>query len=96
MKEKVYEFLGLMHDVSVGCKHYSKQTDTGNNKQVEMCVVNNSSCQFWESNYMTKGVSRPEIMGDPVISKGEVVGMCRMQRDTIHLGPIIIFDRAAF
>lgn len=83
-------------DIQKGCSSYSRQTDPGNGKTLDMCMDNRRDCPFYEGIYITRGDTQPTggvSRYDCGIAEGVAVGFCRLQKDAIRLGPILLFLR---
>jgi len=75
------------------CPYYFHGKDTGNGKVLDLCWGEKRGCNFWDGEYMTRGIVEPELEEDCLIGEGVVTGFCRV-KDIVSLGPIVIFDKA--
>jgi hypothetical protein len=83
-------------DLKKGCSSYTRQTDAGTGKTLDLCFDNRISCPFYDGTYQTHGETEPSgklSQFDVSIGEGVQVGFCRLQKDAIRFGPLLVFDK---
>ncbi len=83
----------MAEDFSSGCSQYSQQLDTGTDKKQDVCMANETKCPYYNGPYQTQGETVPVSETHVGIAPGQQLGFCRLQKDAIRIGPIILFDK---
>lgn len=83
-------------DLLKGCQSYSRQIDSKTGKAKDICMYNQANCPFYQGLYITRSRTKP--IGrlskyDVGMCEGVPLGICRMQKDLIRLGPLPLFDK---
>lgn len=82
-----------LNPLKTGCGSFSREKDLGTGKVVDLCEKNVIDCPYYEGPYQTHGKTEPEFPYALPKRADYQLGTCRLQKDAIRIGPIILWDK---
>ena len=82
-----------VQEFKTGCGAFTRQLDIGTGKTQDLCSMDREKCPFFDGWYQAHGDMEPEYPYDLPIGQGTHIGFCRLQKDTVKIGPIVLLDR---
>lgn len=79
-----------------GCTAFTRQREIGTGKVLDLCEDDRENCPWYNGPCTTNSATEPlrhSSRSDFGFAGGVRIGSCRFQKDAIHVGPIIFFDK---